>query len=93
MIFFVAGFILLFNRKFSVKIRFVQMFFDTALTIVGVLLLVGALSCKISSRFNLPTLLLFLAAGAVAEYFIPVEGSGFVEQINHFGIISMAYIL
>ena len=69
------------------------MVFDTALTIVGVLLLVGALSCKISSRFNLPTLLLFLAAGAVAEYFMPVEGSGFVEQINHFGIISMAYIL
>ena len=69
------------------------MLFDTALTIVGVLLLVGALSCKISSRFNLPTLLLFLAAGAVAEYFMPIEGAGFVKQINHFGIISMAYIL
>ena len=69
------------------------MVFDASLTIVGVLLLAGALSCKISSRFNLPTLLLFLAAGVVAEWLLPVSGQDFVRQINSFGILAMAYIL
>ena len=69
------------------------MIFDSALTIVGILLLIGAVSCKLSSRFNLPTLLFFLGAGAVAEYCLPFEGTAFVQPINHFGIIAMAYIL
>ncbi|MBO5821524.1 MAG: potassium/proton antiporter [Lentisphaeria bacterium] len=69
------------------------MSFDAALTIVGVLLLAGAMSCKISSRFNLPTLLLFLAAGAAAEWLLPISGETFVDQINRFGILAMAYIL
>ncbi|MBE6392232.1 MAG: potassium/proton antiporter [Lentisphaerae bacterium] len=69
------------------------MFFDTTLTIVGILLLAGALSCKISSRFNLPTLLLFLAAGSVAEWLLPFSGTEYVEAINNFGILAMAYIL
>ena len=69
------------------------MSFDAALTIVGILLLAGAMSCKISSRFNLPTLLLFLAAGVAAEWLLPVSGSDFVQQINNFGILAMAYIL
>ena len=69
------------------------MFFDSSLTVVGLLLLAGALSCKISSRFNLPTLLLFLAAGAVAEWLLPISGEKYVGSINSFGIIAMAYIL
>lgn len=69
------------------------MSFDAALTIVGILLLAGAMSCKISSRFNLPTLLLFLAAGVAAEWLLPVRGEDFVRQINNFGILAMAYIL
>ena len=69
------------------------MIFDTTLTIVGVLLLAGAMSCKISSRFNLPTLLLFLTAGAVAEWLLPISGEEYVDSINSFGILAMAYIL
>ena len=69
------------------------MIFDTVLTIVGILLLAGAMSCKISSRFNLPTLLLFLAAGAVAEWLLPISGEEYVDPINSFGILAMAYIL
>lgn len=69
------------------------MLFDVSLTIVGILLLAGALSCKISSRFNLPTLLLFLAAGSVAEWLLPFSGEEYVTSINNFGIMAMAYIL
>ena len=69
------------------------MFFDSSLTVVGLLLLAGALSCKISSRFNLPTLLLFLAAGATAEWLLPIAGEKYVGPINSFGILAMAYIL
>ena len=42
---------------------------DSIIAIAGLLLLFGAFSNKVSYRFNLPTLLLFLAAGVGAEAF------------------------
>ena len=66
---------------------------DSIITIAGILLLAGAFSNKISSRFNLPTLLLFLAAGVCAELLLPFNGETYAPQINFFGIIAMCFIL
>ena len=66
---------------------------DSIIAIAGMLLLAGAFSNKISNRFNLPTLLLFLAAGICAEFLLPFEGSQYAVEINFFGIIAMAFIL
>ena len=66
---------------------------DSIIMIAGILLLAGAFSNKISSRFNLPTLLLFLAAGVFAEMVLPFNGANYASQINFFGIIAMCFIL
>lgn len=66
---------------------------DSIIAISGMLLLLGALSNKVSSRFNLPILLLFLAAGVFAESILPFSGSDYASQINFFGIIAMCFIL
>ena len=66
---------------------------DSIIAIAGFLLLAGAFSNKISSRFNLPTLLLFLAAGVCAESVLPFNGANYAGQINFFGIAAMCFIL
>lgn len=66
---------------------------DYIVTIAGVLLLAGAFSNKLSSRFNLPTLLLFLFAGVFAEAVLPFNGANYASEINFFGIIAMCFIL
>ncbi|MBR7130854.1 MAG: cation:proton antiporter, partial [Lentisphaeria bacterium] len=66
---------------------------DSIIAIAGILLLAGVFSNKLSSRFNLPTLLLFLAAGICAEALLPFNGENYSGQINFFGIIAMSFIL
>ncbi|MBQ9803256.1 MAG: potassium/proton antiporter [Lentisphaeria bacterium] len=66
---------------------------DSIIAIAGILLLIGAFSNKLSYRFNLPTLLLFLAAGVAAEAFLPVNGAELAGNINFLGIVAMAFIL
>ncbi|MBR2344169.1 MAG: potassium/proton antiporter [Lentisphaeria bacterium] len=66
---------------------------DSIIMISGLLLLAGAFSNKISSRFNLPTLLMFLAVGVFAEEFLPFEGTMFAREINFFGVLAMCFIL
>ena len=66
---------------------------DSIIAIAGFLLLAGAFSNKVSSRFNLPTLLLFLAAGVCAETILPFNGANYAGQINFFGIAAMCFIL
>ncbi len=66
---------------------------DSIIAIAGFLLLAGAFSNKVSSRFNLPTLLLFLAAGVFAESILPFNGANYAGQINFFGIAAMCFIL
>ena len=66
---------------------------DSVITVAGLLLLAGAFSNKLSSRFNLPTLLLFLTAGIFAESVLPFNGYNYASQINFFGIAAMCFIL
>lgn len=66
---------------------------DFIIVTAGVLLLAGAFSNKLSSRFNLPILLLFLAAGIFAESILPFSGENYASEINFFGIIAMCFIL
>ncbi len=66
---------------------------DSIIAIAGILLIAGAFSNKISNRFNLPTLLLFLTVGIFAETMLPFEGSRYALEINFFGLIAMSFIL
>jgi len=66
-------------------------------TFVGVLLLAGVLSNKLSSKFNMPILLLFLAVGMT----VGAHGLGIVHlepekhagPINSLGTVAMCFIL
>ena len=59
---------------------------------MGITLLAGALSNKLSSRFNVPILILFLLLGGVFGYnYTPAKDS--FESINIFGTVAMAFIL
>ena len=66
---------------------------DSIILISGILLMAGVFSNKISAKFNLPTLLLFLGAGIVAELLLPFNGGSYAQHINFFGIIAMCFIL
>ena len=66
---------------------------DLTIAIAGLLLLGGAFSNKISSRFNLPALLLFLGAGVLADMILPVDMLSHADMVNTFGIVAMSYIL
>lgn len=68
-------------------------FSDSIITITGLLLLAGVFSNKLSSRFNLPTLLLFLLVGICFEAVLPIEGTLYANEINFFGIVAMCFIL
>ncbi|MBE6389763.1 MAG: potassium/proton antiporter [Lentisphaerae bacterium] len=66
---------------------------DFIIATAGLLLFGGALSNKLSSRFNLPILLLFLGAGICAEFFLPFSGENYAGEINFLGIVAMSFIL
>ena len=66
-------------------------------SMVAVLLLFGVLSSRISSRLNMPVLLLFMGAGILLgsprgmEFDITADPA--VEFANHIGTVAMAFIL
>lgn len=62
------------------------------LALIGVMLLAGALSNKLSSRFNVPILILFLILGGVLGYSYMPSDKGF-QGINIFGTVAMSFIL
>ena len=62
------------------------------LALIGIMLLAGALSNKLSSRFNVPILILFLFLGGILGYeYQPSEKS--FQAVNVFGTIAMSFIL
>lgn len=62
------------------------------LALIGIMLLAGALSNKLSSRFNVPILILFLLLGGLLGYdYIPTKES--FQGVNIFGTIAMCFIL
>ncbi len=67
------------------------------LAMVGALLLLGAVSNKLSSKANMPILLAFLAIGMTAKHFgiIPadVANNGSPRTINMLGTVAMCFIL
>lgn len=71
--------------------------FSVIVAFVGLLLLAGVLANKLSSRFNMPILLLFLAVGMT----VGAHGLGYVDldperhamPINALGTVAMCFIL
>lgn len=62
------------------------------LGVTGILLIVGIISTRISSHFNVPTLLLFLGLGMVVGYRYEAT-LHFIGIANFIGTIAMCYIL
>ena len=67
------------------------------LALSGALLLVGVLSSKLSSKVNLPILLVFLAVGMIAGNdgleWVKLSGRANGAQVNFFGTVAMCFIL
>ncbi len=62
------------------------------LAAIGVMLLAGALSNKLSSRFNVPILILFLLFGGILGFnYHPTPGS--FRGVNVLGTVAMSFIL
>ena len=65
--------------------------------LAGALLLVGVLSSKLSSKVNLPILLVFLAVGMIAGSdgleWVRLSGRANGGQVNFFGTVAMCFIL
>ena len=65
---------------------------NNILALIGIMLLAGALSNKLSSRFNVPILILFLLLGGLLGYdYMPTAES--FQGVNIFGTIAMSFIL
>ena len=65
---------------------------NNILALIGIMLIAGALSNKLSSRFNVPILILFLLLGGLLGYdYMPSE-RGF-KGVNIFGTVAMSFIL
>ena len=62
------------------------------LGVIGILLIIGIVSTRISSHFNMPTLLLFLALGMVVGYRTDATIT-FIGAANFIGTVAMCYIL
>ncbi len=61
-----------------------------AFAVMALLLICGSLSTRISSHFNVPTLLMFMAVGMLARWYMPgVEP----DTANFVGTLAMCYIL
>ena len=71
--------------------------FGIIVTFAGVLLLAGVLSNKLSSKFNMPILLLFLAVGMLVGAhglgIIHLEPEKHASPINALGTVAMCFIL
>ncbi len=67
------------------------------LAAAGILLLLGVLSSKVSSRFNVPILLMFLVVGMVtgSDGFkvFQISGATDADPINFLGTVAMCFIL
>ena len=65
--------------------------------LAGALLLVGVLSSKLSSKVNLPILLIFLAVGMIAGNdgleWVRLSGRVNGGEVNFFGTVAMCFIL
>ena len=70
---------------------------STILAVVGTLLLMGALSNRLSSKANMPILIAFLAIGILARSlgFVPDEvfGGDMSKVVNMLGTVAMCFIL
>ena len=65
---------------------------NNILALIGIMLLAGALSNKLSSRFNVPILILFLLLGGLLGYdYMPTVQS--FQGVNIFGTVAMSFIL
>ena len=67
---------------------------NIAILLVSLLLFIAVLSSKISSRFGIPALIVFIFVGVLAG----TDGIGNIyfddfDMVNKFGIIALAYIL
>ncbi|MEA4862476.1 MAG: potassium/proton antiporter [Victivallaceae bacterium] len=62
------------------------------LGVMGILLIIGIVSTRISSHFNVPTLLLFLGLGMVVGYRYEAT-TNFIGIANFIGTVAMCYIL
>ena len=62
------------------------------LTAAGAMLIAGALSNKLSSRFNVPILILFLLLGGLLGYGYTPQSAHY-SFINIFGTVAMSFIL
>ena len=71
--------------------------FNSALLIAGFLLLLGAASDRLSNRFNMPVLLMFLAVGMIcgsgALGFINLSGGVHASGVNMLGTVALCFIL
>ena len=71
---------------------------SSILALIGALLLLGAVSNKLSSKANMPILLAFLAIGMTATHFglVPIaslSGRSVANGINVLGTVAMCFIL
>jgi len=69
----------------------------STLALVGALLLLGAVSNKLSSKANMPILIAFLAIGVAARHFglVPADmiGGNVPSAVNMLGTVAMCFIL
>lgn len=63
---------------------------DTIIFLLGILLLAGVVSAKFSNRFNLPSLVLFIAVGMIMNRFIYFDNTKLTQL---FGILALIVIL
>ena len=70
---------------------------STFVAVIGLLLLAGVLANKLSSRFNMPILLLFLAVGMTVGGhglgIIDLDPEQHARPINALGTVAMCFIL
>ncbi|MDU5142016.1 MAG: potassium/proton antiporter [Paenibacillus dendritiformis] len=63
---------------------------DTIIFLLGILLLAGVVSAKFSNRFNVPSLVLFIAVGMIMNRFIYFDNTKLTQL---FGILALIVIL
>lgn len=64
---------------------------DNVILLLAVLLLIGVLSTKFSSRFGMPALVLFIAAGMVLSHFIYFNNASFTQIAGIFALIVILF--
>ncbi|MFC0270620.1 potassium/proton antiporter [Metabacillus herbersteinensis] len=63
---------------------------DSSIFILSILLIIGVLTAKFSSRLGLPSLVLFIAVGMIASHYIYYDNA---ELTQAFGILALIIIL